>query len=233
MQQYFIDDCLKLNDLYKWNDDIGHHVIRVMRMKDGDVVRVVDDLNRIFYAHINTKLKAFEIYEEVSEDRELVVRVTAVISLIKNDHFDLMIQKLTELGVYEIIPLKTERTIIKINDEQHKLLRWQKIASEAAEQSKRHMIPIIRRIIDVDQLSECVSEVNYIAYENEQSQKINLTDDIKGITFVIGPEGGFSFKEFEKIKNMGYHSVSLGKRILRAETAALFLMSLIVGYYEA
>lgn len=230
MQQYFVNEILKNKKVIPIPFDFKHHIINVMRMKDGDCIRIVDSLNNVFLARIlNDNL---EIMEEILENNELNVKVTAFISLIKSERFELVLQKLTELGVYEIVALETKNSVVKIKDHDSKLKRWQKIVLNAARQSHRNTVPIFEKIISISNLKEFDADIKFFCYEKEFDNKVHFKKDFKKIGFIIGPEGGFDFDEVKNIMEFGFESVTLGKRILRAETAAIYLMSNIVGYYE-
>ena len=226
MQQYFIDQDLKVNETIVLDKEIIHHLRNVLRKGDDHLFRLAASDQKIYLATLKDD-KAY-ILERLDEDNELKRDITAVVALIKNDHFDLIIQKLTELGVSRIVPLITSRVIIKIKDEDKKIARYQKIAKEAAEQSHRNVIPSIERVITLNSLDKYRSDHNYIAYEKCDSDFIDL-DDKGSITYVIGPEGGFSAGEIELAAKLGFKPISLGKRILRAETAAIFVAANIAG----
>jgi 16S rRNA (uracil1498-N3)-methyltransferase len=149
---------------------------------------------------------------------------------------DVIVQKATELGVAEIVPLVTERTIVKIRDEEKRITRWQKIAREAAMQSSRIDIPKVRGVQSFhDFLSSLVSRpssLNLLPWEEGGPPvKTVLRDgqNMKSIVVLIGPEGGFSKDEAEQAKDRNFHLVSLGPNILRTETAAIAVLSMI-GY---
>lgn len=143
---------------------------------------------------------------------------------------DFIIQKAVELGVDEITPLLTNRTVVKIKEgkAQSKIKRFEKIIEEAAKQSKRKNIPIIHPPLSLGQL-EVQDEYTIVAYEEEEEslKTILETDSINSVNVIIGPEGGFEKEEIEKLQGMGARSVSIGNRILRAETAALALLSIL------
>ncbi len=148
----------------------------------------------------------------------------------KGDKMDFIIQKAVELGVDEITPLLTNRTVVKIKEgkAQSKIKRFEKIIEEAAKQSKRKNIPIIHPPLSLGQL-EVQDEYTIVAYEEEEEslKTILETDSINSVNVIIGPEGGFEKEEIEKLQGMGARSVSIGNRILRAETAALALLSIL------
>ena len=163
----------------------------------------------------------------LDEDNELDIDITVILALIKNDKFDFAVQKLTELGVKRIVPYLAKRSVVKPGKGNNKQERLTKIAREASEQSHRNCIPEICDYCTLKDLSKYKSDINIIAYEKDDK----LISDLKGksFTIVIGPEGGFEPSEYEQIVSLGFESVSLGKRILRAETAAIYLSSVIIG----
>ena len=165
------------------------------------------------------------IIKKLDENNELDINITALISTIKQDKFEIMLQKLTELGVKRIVPVKTVYSQdLFLNDK--KIIRFKKIIQEAAEQSHRNIIPELCSLIDIKEIDKYNSELNIVPYENETNVNINLKAN--SITFIIGPEGGFKEEEIELLINKGYKTMSLGKRILRAETAAIATASIII-----
>ena len=225
MQQYFIDKETRINEVLELDKEILHHLIKVLRKDSSYTFRIADSQGKIFYAHLIDDRRCI-IDEYLDENNELDCDITCILSLIKSDKFELCIQKLTELGVRRIVPFNARRSIVKIKEEK-KLERFSKIAREAAEQCHRNRIPEITAACDLKHIGKYMSEKNYICYESEK----NIADIERNdsITYIIGPEGGFEDEEYEKIVSLGFESVSLGRRILRAETAALYMTSLIVG----
>lgn len=237
MQRYFgrvIDDSAVLHD-----EDV-FHLTKVMRARSGENIEVVAD-NKVFLCTI-TSLKPLKtrIIKELKEDNELKCEVILVVSLLKGEKMDLVIQKATELGVSEIVLLQSERSIAKIRkeDKDSKLQRFSKIAKEAAEQSKREKIPNISRLIDINSLDQIDADVKMIAYECASGKTSSFYSELakvrKGnkVAILIGPEGGFSEKEVKTAINCGFSTISLGKRILRAETACIYGLSVISCYLE-
>ncbi len=230
MQRYFA-----LNKDLKLHDDDIHHIINVMRMKEQDNINIIYD--KITYSCnieviTNNDIET-SIIKVIGEDNELPIEVTIAQSLVINNKFDFIIQKATELGVKNIIPLKTERSIIKIdgNKVDKKTIRWHKIAKEAAEQSHRNIIPTIEEITTIDNLNRGTYDLKIICSVNEKYSNIKevLQKNKKydKILIVIGPEGGLSNNEEEKLVKDGFIPVSLGSRILRTETTSLYVMSVI------
>lgn len=237
MQRYFGQI---LGDQVLLADDDVFHLTRVMRAKPGDQIEVVSD-GRVFIAQvIRFKPLEIDVVRELKENNELRSNVILVAALIKGEKMDFLLQKATELGVSEIVLLETERTVVKIkkDDKENKFARYRKILKEAAEQSKRSKIPTLYRLLDMKSLGEIEADVKMIAYEGEEGAASNFTklvktiEDKKRAAIIIGPEGGFSEEEVKLAEEAGYSRVSLGRRILRAETASFYALSVIANYLE-
>ncbi len=216
MQQYFIDQAFNVDDLIGLDEEIIHHLRKVLRKSDGIKIRVVSSDHKLYLAELY-KDKA-KIIEGLDEKRELDHELVLAMALIKHDRFEWAIQKATELGVTKIIPMITERVMIKDDSEKKRLVRYKKIIKEAAEQSLRTCIPEITDFMTLDEVSDLDYKRKIIAYEKEDDHK--LIEENTDTLVVIGPEGGFSDDEYHKLVDKGFKSISLGRRILRAETAA-------------
>lgn len=226
MQQFFYDEPLSLLNSYPLNSDINYQLKKVLRVNDGYEFRLVDCNQNVFLCSYNDGLAYTK--EKLDEYNELNTDITVILALIKNDKFDFAVQKLTELGVNRIVPYIAKRSVVKPGKGNNKLDRIKKIAKEASEQSHRNKIPEICDYATFKDLKNYMSDLNLLAYEKETKSLKDLKN-YKSITYIIGPEGGFEPKEVEDIINLGFNSISLGKRILRAETASIFLASLIAG----
>ena len=237
MQRYFgriVDKQVILDD----GDQ--YHIVKVMRAKVGDEVEVVCE-GKLFLAAISS-IKPLKIttIAQIKENNELKNDVVLIASLLKGDKLDLVLQKATELGVEEIVLLQSERSIAKIRnlDRDFKLQRFNRIVKEAAEQSKRTRLPLLYRIIKIDELPEIEADIKLMAYEGEQGSTSSFLSAIKGvkpgqrIAVLIGPEGGFSQDEVNEAVEYGYNTVSLGRRILRAETASFYALSVLAAHLE-
>lgn len=235
MQRYFaknkIDDNLILYDT-----DI-YHIKKVMRMVDNDKIEVVYD-KKIYLCNIDSISNFYlSIVEELEEDNELPVFVTVALSLVTEQKFDLIIQKLTELGVSKIIPLRTERSIVKLDSirEEKKLARWNNICKEASEQSHRNIVPTITNVISIEDLEGCEEDIKLVCSLTDDSKSINNYVDKENsgsILIVIGPEGGITKEETKLLNSYGFKNITLGKRVLRVETAAISVASIISYIYE-
>lgn len=233
MQQYFYDRPLSIDAQIELDAEIAHHQMTVLRHKDGELFRMADSDGKIFLAKlILQKNQAFaHILSPLDESNEMRVRVTVIQALIKGDRWDYFLQKATECGVNTIVPYLSERNVVKYDpkDAGKKLERWRKIVKEAAEQCRRNKVPVITEPIDQQGLKTYKSQTNFVAYEDEshgvQLKEIDLSTD--SVSIVIGSEGGFSKHEIQTLTDLGFSSVGLGKRILRAETAAIVALTLI------
>lgn len=237
MQRYFgkiVGKQVLLED-----DDI-FHLTRVMRAKVGEQIQVVNDGN-VFLCRVNRfKPLEIDVVRKLNENNELPNRVVLLACLVKGEKMDLVLQKATELGADEIVLVQTSRTVVKIKNEEKdaKIERFNKILKEAAEQSKRCKIPTLDHIIKYDQIKEIEADVKMIAYEGEEGSSSSfrkLVETIKpkqSVAILIGPEGGFDEKEVNYAADLGYKKISLGRRILRAETAAFYALSVIGNYLE-
>ena len=237
MQRYFgkiIGRQVLLED-----DDI-FHLTRVMRAKVGEKIEVVNE-GVVYLAQINRfKPLEIDVIRRLKENNELPNKIILIAALLKGDKMDLVLQKATELGVSEIVLLQTERTVVRFkkDDRDIKLERFSKILKEAAEQSRRSVIPHLYRIISFDQLRDVDADIKMIAYEEEAGPTNSFNKIVesikpgKKVALLIGPEGGFAEHEVEIALHHGYKKVSLGKRILRAETASFYALSVIANYLE-
>ena len=226
MQQYFINQKFDVGDNVLLDKDSLYHLKKVLRKDSSYTFRVVSNENKIFHCHL-VENDNVHIDKYLDENNELDVDITCILSLIKVDKLELTIQKLVELGIKRIVLLNTNRCVAKVNDSK-KIDRLNKIIKEACEQSHRNIIPELLGPINIKDLDLYKSKNNYLCYESEDSFN-NVKGFDESISYIIGPEGGFEDKEVIEIINKGYKSVSLGKRILRAETAAIYMTSVIVG----
>ena len=229
MQRYFAKN--KVNDKIILLDSDIHHIKKVMRMNINDNIEVVYD-KKIYLCKIIDNYN-IEIEKELEENNELNIDVTVAIGMVKEQKFDLILQKLTELGVKEIIPLAMERSIIKLDKSKidKKVERWNLICKEASEQSKRNIIPKVSVPMSLKELVKLDYDKKLICSVKQEDNFINsylhFKDEYVKMLVVIGPEGGVTDVEEKFLNNNGFISVSLGSRILRVETAAIYVASVI------
>jgi len=242
MQRYFIANKNIINDEIVMDEQQWHHITKVMRCRVDDQLYCIDQNGRIYVSEIeDITIPKVRIKEEIKKNYELGVDVILLYGMPKNDKFEMVLQKSTELGVKEIVPLSLQHCQIKdiesiVNKKQN---RYQKILQEASEQSYRNKIPILHPLKTIKEIALMEADIKIIAYEEaaKQGEASNLKRQLSKmkpgmkINIMVGPEGGFSKKEVDYLKELGYQSCGLGKRILRSETAPLYLLS-VIGYYD-
>lgn len=239
MQQYFFHHPITVGETIALDKESAYHQLTVLRSTEGNRFRLADQDGNLYLAELVIKDKAgfAKILEKINEDNEMKVKVTIIQALIKGERWDYFLQKATECGVSRIVPFVGERNVVKYdpNTDAKKLERWRKIVQEAAEQSLRNFVPEVAAPIAMKDLENYLSDANYVAYELEAKTSHELkTMDMKqdSLSVLIGSEGGFSPREIERFQAIGFVPVGLGKRILRAETAALVALTLIESKSE-
>ena len=243
MYHFFVsEEQINGENAYIEGSDVNH-IANVLRMKPGEelLISVKGDWDYLCkIVDIETDRVNLKVLESM-EQRELPVNITLLQGIPKSDKLEMIIQKAVELGVSEIIPVKTKRVVVKIDEKKvdTKVNRWNAIAESAAKQSKRSIVPKVYEPMSIDNALEIVKDfgVKLIPYENadgiDKTRKIlDNMDKTKNIAVFIGPEGGFEESEVERIKNSGFEVITLGKRILRTETAGLALLSNIMIRWE-
>jgi 16S rRNA (uracil1498-N3)-methyltransferase len=219
-------------------DEDVRHIATVLRMKTGDHLLLCDGRGTEYTVRIfdinKSAIKTNILGQTTREIRYPLITLGQ--GLPKSDKMDWIVQKATELGVANIVPLVTERTIVKIRDEEKRVSRWQKICREAAMQSNRVDIPVVGRIVSFEDFLRTpnfeLPTLLLLPWEEGTvpiKEVLRTDSGITNITVLIGPEGGFSAHEAEAAHGKGFHLVSLGPNILRTETAAIAVLSMI-GY---
>lgn len=231
------------------NEDVNH-IANVLRCKIEDKLNIcnIDDGKNYEtkIIQINKDAICLEIIKNIESESESNIHINILQGLPKADKMELIIQKSTELGAKEITPVNMQRCVVKINnkDEQKKIYRWQKIAEVASKQSGRDIIPKINSVIKLKDIEKILEDYDLIliAYEKEEKntlkrELLNLKERMKeksnlNIAILIGPEGGISENEIDYLKQVGAKIITLGKRILRTETVALAMISIILYELE-
>lgn len=245
MPRFFVKtEQIEENRIKIIGEDVKH-IKNVLRKKIGDNIEVCNyesqksykcEIEQIQEEQIITKIK-----EEIKSE-ENNVKIDIYQGLPKSDKMELIIQKSIELGVNAIIPVEMKRCVVKLEakDENKKIQRWQKIAESAAKQSGRSTIPEIKRKVNIQDIIKTIKEYDavIVAYENEKENKlknellkikeIKANEEKISIAIIIGPEGGLEEKDVEQLKENGAKIVTLGDRILRTETVALNILSIIM-----
>ncbi len=224
----FVNQEFFLNKKIILEKPSSHHLIKVLRKKEGDELVLFDGKGNSCLGVIS-KIHRSEVQLDVIDIFEKSLRYGIEInlgqSLIKNDPFNLTIQKATELGVTSFHPLITDRSELKIKMTRNRSLRWNLIARGACEQCGENWLPIIQDPIKLDRwAANEESKIKIVLYPNAD----NKISDFKykdSVSLAIGPEGDFSDYEVDSLTEKGFIPVSIGKRILRAETAAISAIS--------
>lgn len=238
MHKFFVDKNQIQNDkVHIIGSDINH-IANVLRLKIDDEIQICsieDEKNYITkIIQCNREIVICKIVQEINTSTEPKVKIDIFQGIPKADKMELIIQKTTEIGVRNIIPVLMERSIVKLTkkDEEKKIERWQKISEVAAKQSKRDIIPKVEKCIDIKEVQKRMD--NYtkfiVAYEQENRKTLKQVlkelknqENIK-IGVLIGPEGGIDEKEIQILKHRA-DIVTLGSRILRTETAPIVVVS--------
>ncbi|NLU51339.1 MAG: 16S rRNA (uracil(1498)-N(3))-methyltransferase [Clostridiaceae bacterium] len=222
-------------------DEDLKHLRQVLRLGAGDIIRVFDGNGLEYEAELIDvdKNKALaKIISSFSPETEPNTKVTLFQGLPKGEKMELIIQKAVELGIFRIVPVITERTVVKLDEKarEKKAERWSRIAAEAAKQCKRAYIPEVMKPVSfseaVNLAESCGATV--VLYENEEKKclkellKCYTINKIRDIALFVGAEGGFSAAEVGKCQQKGFDIAGLGKRILRTETAAISVVSIIM-----
>lgn len=250
MPKFFVKSSqIKNNKIEIINEDVNH-ISNVLRCKIEDKLNIcnIDDGKNYEtkIIQINKDTICLEIIKNIESESESNIHINILQGLPKSDKMELIIQKSTELGAKEITPVNMERCVVKIDnkDEKKKIDRWQKIAEVASKQSGRDIIPKINSVIKLKDIKKILADYDLIlvAYEKEENntlkqELINLKEKIKeksnlNIAILIGPEGGISDGEIEYLKQIETKIITLGKRILRTETVALAMTSIILYELE-
>ena len=247
MPRFFVkNEQIKGTTIEILGEDVKH-IKNVLRKQIGDNIEICDqDTEKSYICEIE-KIGNESILTNIIEELQSYddnIKVDIYQGLPKADKMELIIQKSVELGVNSIIPVAMKRCVVKIEskDESKKIARWQKIAESAAKQSGRSTIPEIKNIVNIAKIIQLIKEYDcvIVAYENEKNNTIKrelleikekVHDKVK-IAVIIGPEGGLEEKDVELLKHNGAKIVTLGHRILRTETVALNVLSVIMYELE-
>ena len=246
MLHIFVDPAQMKGDLlYVTGKDVNH-IKNVMRLKQGDEISVrtgQDDREYRYGIEEFTDSEVVCRLRFVKEaDVELPVKVYIFQGLPKADKMELIIQKAVELGAAEIIPVEMRRSVVKLDASKKtkKTQRWQAIAESAAKQSRRAVVPMVREPMTMEEavrFAEQNTDVRLLPYELQEADGStrDVMDGIRegsAVSIFIGPEGGFDPAEVELAREAGIRPISLGKRILRTETAALVALSFLIYHFE-
>ena len=235
MHRFFAHKSNFLNNLVVLQGSDVSHIRTVLRLTMGDEIEVLDGEGTLYLVRLSelkNKLIKCEILSSEKNDTESPLKIHLGQSLVKGNGFDIILRKAVELGAHSISPLLTERTVTKV-DSDKKIIRWKKIAEESSKQCGRSAIPkIANSIVQLETFCQQTSDsdLKLIFWEMENKKRlkdINPKTAPSSTSILIGPEGGFTQEEVETARSYGFHSLGLGPRIFRAETAPLVVLSLL------
>ncbi len=248
MSRFYVSpESVKGEKIYVEKEE-SHHIVDVMRLREGDAVTVFDGTGKEYrgtIASTENKRVIIDVTDVNSVSKKQTVSISLAQAIPKKDKMDLIIQKATELGVEEILPVESARTVVKPKGErrQRKIERWQKIVVEASKQCGRTELPKVREIVRFDAILDYIPKCDLVIMPSLSKKAISLKSVLppkadqpqaeenvtkpKKILVIIGPEGGFSEDEIARAAEKGAVLVSLGNLTLRSDTAAIATLSII------
>lgn len=246
MQRFFVkaDQIDEVNQCIRMSGSDVNHLKNVLRMKCGEEVWISDGEKNEFHC----KIERFEedavflnILETTTSEYELPNQLYLFQGLPKGDKMELIIQKAVELGVHQVIPVEMKRCVVKLDEKkaEKKIVRWQQISESAAKQSKRMLIPEIHSVMNYKEALQMAKKLDMILVPYELANGMKDTRELlktikkgQSVGIFIGAEGGFEEYEIEMAMECGANPITLGKRILRTETAGLAILSVLMFQLE-
>lgn len=229
---------LKTSAQIELDESISRHLLTVLRLNIGETLQIFNGEGGAYLAvlkSIQRKHAIVELGEWIADEVESPLSIHLGQAISRGERMDYSVQKSVELGVTEITPLFAERCGVQLNKERqgNRLHHWQKIAISAAEQSGRCRVPIVNPPQNLIDFLASTTRIGFICTPKAGSRDLRcetmatLPDKLSAVTVLIGPEGGFSPQEIQQAERAGFHTLSLGSRILRTETAAVVAISLL------
>lgn len=242
MPKFFVEKNDISNDTVTVSGGDAVHILKVLRLGTGDEVTLCDGCGTDYNAEILKTSKdsvVFSIKESISCEAEPKIEVTLFQGLPKQGKMDYIIEKCTELGISRIVPVAAKRSVVNVRDEkseEKKLSRWRKIASESVKQCKRGIIPEVTEVMTFEKAVEFSKSLDLVIapYENEKTCSLSSvlkSKTPKSVGIFIGPEGGIADEEIEILEEADIKTVTLGKRILRTETAGMAALTAVMYEY--
>ena len=245
MRRFFVTPEAVQENMVQFDAELARHMGKVLRLTAGEQVTVCTGDGSAYLVELEQFSKdavTGRILEQMDYLQETSVEVVLYHGMPKGDKLELIIQKCTELGVNQVIPVETGRSVVHLDGNKvgKKLERWQKIAQEASQQSKRVQVPTVGPYYNWKQMLKALEEaegLTIVFWEDEQTQSLKAllrsqAAKPQRINLVVGPEGGLSEDEVAQLRDLGAVSASLGKRILRTETAGMAGISMIMYEFD-
>lgn len=244
MQHFFVTPDQVQDDTITITGSDVNHMKNVLRMHIGEEVTINDGNNISYLCTVESfkeDMALLHIKDRHMTDTELASHIYLFQGLPKQDKMELIVQKAVELGVYEVVPVATKRAVVKLDEKKalKKVARWQQIAESAAKQAARGYIPRVHELMSFKEALSYAEALDLVLIPYELAEGMKETKEIiekilpgQSIGIFIGPEGGFEVEEVEAAISMGAKSITLGKRILRTETAGLTTLSVLMFHLE-
>lgn len=245
MQRFFLSPSAFEVGRVVFPEDTARQIYQVLRLRPGETVVVLDNSGweyECVLRLVTQKTASAEILQKRRNEREPTLQLTLYQCLLKSDHFEWVLQKGTELGISRFVPVTSERTVVTSPRvvKQSKLERWRRVIIEAAEQSGRGRLPVLEEVLSLQDAFKGTNHpmLSVIPWEEQADpglrsllrEESERNQPIETINLFIGPEGGFSKEEIQSAEGCGVIPVTLGKRILRAETAAIVAAALVLSH---
>lgn len=244
MQHFFVTpEQVRADYIYVDGSDVNH-MKNVLRMRPGEQLLISDGNNHKYDCVIDRFEAGQAVLKIVSEeqaDTELLSRISLFQGLPKSDKMEFIIQKAVELGVYEVIPVAAKRSVVRLDDKkaEKKRMRWNEIAKSAAKQSGRGIVPEVQNVMEFTQAVAYAGNLDVVLIPYELAEGMQKTKRIiealtpgQSVGIFIGPEGGFEKEEVHLALENGAKEITLGKRILRTETAGITTLSILMYHLE-
>lgn len=245
MRRFFITPEAVQGDTVVFDAELARHMGKVLRLSPGEKVTVSTGEGTACLVELTEFQKdsvTGRILERMEDLQETAIEVVLYQGMPKGDKLELIIQKCTELGVSSVVPVETSRSVVHLDSAKagKKLDRWQKIAQEASQQSKRVQVPTVGPYLNWKQLLKALEQADgltIVFWEDEQTQSLKALlrsqrEKPQRINLIVGPEGGLSEEEVSQLRALGAVSASLGKRILRTETAGMAGISMVMYEFD-
>lgn len=245
MQHFFvIPEQVRETEIYVTGQDVNH-MKNVLRMKIGEQVEISDGNNKKYLCEVSAyedDQAVLKILETREADTELKSKLYLFQGLPKNDKMELIVQKAVELGAYEVIPVAMKRCVVKLDAKKaaKKVERWNSISESAAKQAGRSLIPKVSEVVSYQEALEKAKKLDVVLVPYELAEGMAETKQLfhqiqpgQSVGIFIGPEGGFEREEVEQAMADGAHPVTLGRRILRTETAGFTMLSILMFELES
>jgi len=230
--RFFVSGDQVRGDAVTFSSEQWHQLHTVLRLRIGDCVAVFDGLARVDRRVELVGPAAGRVVGEELQPAEPRTRLIVYPSLLQRDKFEAVLQKLTEIGAAAIVPVLSARSLVRQAPDEGRQARWRAILREAAEQSRRVVVPELRPALSLSKAIECAKNEGTVIMAYEEEKRRSLRAALEGaqqtVSIFVGPEGGYEFEEAAAARGAGAELITLGPRVLRTETASPLLAALVL-----